>query len=161
MENRPSPLSNVVAVVGRHGDFADGECREVDVDGAKCLLVKKGERYYALSSKCTHYGAPLAKGDFDPHLGIVRCPWHGACFNVATGDIEDYPGLDSLQTYSVDVSEDGNVLVTIPKNQVALSKRTKELGHRNPDQKETIAVIGGGASAQVLTVDGKYLNNTC
>jgi len=33
--------------------------------------------------------------------GRVRCPWHGACFNLATGDIEDFPGLDSLQPYEV------------------------------------------------------------
>lgn len=31
----------------------------------------------------------------------VRCPFHGACFNVRTGDIEEYPGLDSLPTYKV------------------------------------------------------------
>lgn len=31
----------------------------------------------------------------------VRCPFHGACFNVKTGDIEDYPGLDCLPTYKV------------------------------------------------------------
>lgn len=33
--------------------------------------------------------------------GHVRCPWHGACFNIATGDIEDFPGLDSLPTFQV------------------------------------------------------------
>lgn len=33
--------------------------------------------------------------------GRVRCPWHGACFNIATGDIEDFPGLDSLPTFQV------------------------------------------------------------
>lgn len=32
----------------------------------------------------------------------VRCPFHGACFNVTTGDIEDYPGLDCLPTYKVE-----------------------------------------------------------
>lgn len=31
----------------------------------------------------------------------VRCPFHGACFNVRTGDIEEYPGLDSLPSYKV------------------------------------------------------------
>ena len=35
--------------------------------------------------------------------GRVRCPWHGACFNVGNGDIEDYPGLDNLASYSVRV----------------------------------------------------------
>lgn len=34
----------------------------------------------------------------------VRCPFHGACFNVKTGDIEEYPGLDSLPSYKVHCS---------------------------------------------------------
>lgn len=33
--------------------------------------------------------------------GRVRCPWHGACFNIGTGDIEDFPGLDSLPRFQV------------------------------------------------------------
>ena len=35
--------------------------------------------------------------------GHVRCPWHGACFNIRTGDIEDFPGLDSVQKFDVSV----------------------------------------------------------
>ena len=31
----------------------------------------------------------------------VRCPFHGACFNVMTGDIEEFPGLDCLPSYKV------------------------------------------------------------
>ena len=33
--------------------------------------------------------------------GRVRCPWHGACFNVKNGDIEEFPGLDSVPSYKV------------------------------------------------------------
>jgi hypothetical protein len=33
--------------------------------------------------------------------GKVRCPWHGACFNTSTGDIEDSPGLDSIHSFKV------------------------------------------------------------
>lgn len=33
--------------------------------------------------------------------GRVRCPWHGACFNISTGDLEDFPGLDSLHKFQV------------------------------------------------------------
>ena len=35
--------------------------------------------------------------------GHVRCPWHGACFNIRTGDIEDFPGLDSVQKFDVNI----------------------------------------------------------
>lgn len=43
----------------------------------------------------------------------VRCPWHGACFNTKTGDIEEFPGLDSLPTYKV-TSEGFNFVGNIP-----------------------------------------------
>lgn len=33
--------------------------------------------------------------------GRVRCPWHGACFSVSSGDLEDFPGLDSLHKFQV------------------------------------------------------------
>ena len=67
--------------------------------GAKVLLIKQKGEFSAIAPKCTHYGAPLVKGCLGQ--GRIRCPWHGACFNIKTGDIEDFPGLDSLQTYKV------------------------------------------------------------
>jgi len=33
--------------------------------------------------------------------GLIRCPWHGACFSVKSGDIEDFPGLDSIPKFQV------------------------------------------------------------
>ena len=33
--------------------------------------------------------------------GMVQCPWHGACFSVKSGDIEDFPGLDSIPKFDV------------------------------------------------------------
>ena len=74
--------------------------REVELgDDGKALLVHQNGAWSAVGSKCTHYGAPLAKGCLGD--GRVRCPWHGACFNVGTGDIEDFPGLDSLPAFQV------------------------------------------------------------
>ncbi len=51
--------------------------------------------------------------------GRVRCPWHGACFNVGTGDIEDYPGLDSVPRY--DVRVDGEDVIIKADKQVHLT----------------------------------------
>lgn len=68
-------------------------------DGKKILLVKQKGELHAIGTKCTHYGALLHTGALTE--GRVRCPWHGACFNIKTGDIEDYPGLDSLPCYKV------------------------------------------------------------
>ncbi|NXC95139.1 AIFM3 factor, partial [Certhia familiaris] len=38
--------------------------------------------------------------------GRVRCPWHGACFSICTGDIEDFPGLDSLPRFQVKIEKE-------------------------------------------------------
>lgn len=60
-------------------DLKEGEKREVEVEGVeegKVLLVKFGGKTTALGSKCTHYGAPLAKGVLTGD-GRLTCPWHG------------------------------------------------------------------------------------
>jgi len=36
--------------------------KEVEVEGQKVLVARDQGAYYALSSKCTHFGASLAKG---------------------------------------------------------------------------------------------------
>ena len=73
--------------------------KEVDLGQGKALLVYQDGEYSAIGHKCTHFGAPLAKGYLGN--GRVRCPWHGACFNVKTGDIEDFPGLDGIHKFEV------------------------------------------------------------
>lgn len=46
-------------------DLKNGQLQEVEVEGieeGKVLLAKVKDEVHALSAKCTHYGAPLAKG---------------------------------------------------------------------------------------------------
>jgi len=60
-------------------DLKPGEKREVEVEGiegGKVLLCNVGGNYSALGAKCTHYGAPLAKGVMTGD-GRITCPWHG------------------------------------------------------------------------------------
>lgn len=52
-------------------------------ENGKILLVKQEGCVYALGTKCSHYGAPLVTGALGK--GLVRCPWHGACFDLKTG----------------------------------------------------------------------------
>ena len=77
--------------------------KEVEVGEGKALLVHQNGEWSALGAKCTHYGAPLSKGCLGNDR--VRCPWHGACFNISSGDIEDFPGLDSLPKFQVSVGD--------------------------------------------------------
>lgn len=60
-------------------DLKSGEKREVEVEGienGKVLLANLNGTTHAMSSKCTHYGAPLKLGVLSPD-GRITCPWHG------------------------------------------------------------------------------------
>lgn len=60
-------------------DLKSGEKREFEVEGienGKVLLAKVGDKTHAMSSNCTHYGAPLKLGVLTPD-GRLTCAWHG------------------------------------------------------------------------------------
>uniref|UniRef100_A0A3P8TKG2 Apoptosis inducing factor mitochondria associated 5 n=1 Tax=Amphiprion percula TaxID=161767 RepID=A0A3P8TKG2_AMPPE len=75
-------------------DLQDGQMMEVEVGRHTVLLARTDGKYSAIGNQCTHYGAPLSKGVITGHR--VRCPWHGSCFNIQTGDLEEFPGIDCL-----------------------------------------------------------------
>ncbi|XP_061907222.1 apoptosis-inducing factor 3 isoform X2 [Entelurus aequoreus] len=105
-------------------DLENGQMREVDLGSGRALLIKQHGEFSALGHKCPHYGAPLVKGVLSK--GHVRCPWHGACFNIATGDIEDFPGLDCLPTFQVRVEKD-KVIIRANKQALQSQKRSKAM----------------------------------
>ncbi|KGL93409.1 Apoptosis-inducing factor 3, partial [Charadrius vociferus] len=113
------------------------------------LLVRNRKEFSALGSKCPHYGAPLSKGVLKGER--LRCPWHGACFNIKTGDIEEYPSLDCLPCFKVTV-KDGKVFVTAKKKVLTLPAVTKHKQHlglskRCPLNQSTMLLLGGGVAA--------------
>jgi apoptosis-inducing factor 3 len=105
-----SNSSYVESVVCNENELKENEMKVFDIgEDGRVLLVKQKGQISALGTKCTHYGAPLVTGALGD--GRIRCPWHGACFNIKTGDIEDFPGFDSLPCYQVTISEKGEVKV--------------------------------------------------
>ncbi|KAM9800860.1 apoptosis inducing factor mitochondria associated 4 [Neosynchiropus ocellatus] len=136
----------VTALVCQEADLKDGEMKEVSVEEQKVLLVRTNGQYSAVGGRCSHYGAPLIKGVLVGDR--VRCPFHGACFSVTTGDIEDYPGLDSLPKYKVKV-QDGNVYVSINKESLKVTRRVKEMCTVRPEVAHTSLLIGGGPASLV------------
>uniref|UniRef100_A0A673NN14 Apoptosis-inducing factor 3-like n=1 Tax=Sinocyclocheilus rhinocerous TaxID=307959 RepID=A0A673NN14_9TELE len=105
-------------------DLENGQMREVDLGAGRALLIKEHGEFFAMGHKCPHYGAPLVKGVLSK--GHVRCPWHGACFNITTGDIEDFPGLDSLPTFQARVEKE-KVIIRANKQALQTQRRSKAM----------------------------------
>lgn len=133
-------------------ELQDGQHKAVDFDGGKVLVSKVHGEVYATSAFCTHYGAPLEKGVMS-HDGRVVCPWHGACFSVKTGDIEDAPGLDSLWSYSASI-KNGKIVVKASEKEVKSKVGRIVSKSRSPKDhtKEKVVIVGGG-SGGIHTVE--------
>ncbi|OBT81047.1 hypothetical protein VE02_10298, partial [Pseudogymnoascus sp. 03VT05] len=128
-------------------DLKPGEKREVEVDGieeGKVLLLNVGGKTTAVGAKCTHYGAPLVKGVLTAD-GRITCPWHGACFNAKTGDIENAPAIDNLPVFGL-VEKNGGVYVTGAQDKIKGSRRKPNI-KCSAVKPENIVVVGGGSGA--------------
>ncbi|KAH6867618.1 hypothetical protein B0T10DRAFT_541846 [Thelonectria olida] len=137
-------------------NLSPGDKQEVEVEGiqdAKVLLVNASGKIHATGARCTHYGAPLAKGVLTTN-GRLTCPWHGACFNAKTGDVEDAPALDALPIFSV-TENDGGVYITGEESAIKSSRRKPnfECAMAAGAQKDHIVIIGGGSGA-LGTIEG-------
>jgi NADPH-dependent 2,4-dienoyl-CoA reductase/sulfur reductase-like enzyme/nitrite reductase/ring-hydroxylating ferredoxin subunit len=116
------------------GGMLLGKAGEDDV-----LLVRRGDKIFAVGAHCTHYHGPLADGLV---VGdTIRCPWHHACFDLATGEALRAPALVPLDCWKVE-QRGGKIFVRekLPPQQ-AESKARKTAA-----QPQKIVIIGGGAA---------------
>lgn len=78
----------------------------VEVDGIQIALFSlSGDSVVAIEEKCPHRGAPLSEGHVEGT--VVRCPWHGAKFDMNTGKVLNPPARRDLKCYPVEKRPDG------------------------------------------------------
>lgn len=144
---KPEKYDYIEDVVCKETDINENEMKLLPLGdaGKKILLIKQKGQLHAIGTKCTHYGALLHTGALGD--GRIRCPWHGACFNIKTGDIEDYPGLDSLPCYKVNVDETGLVHVKASHKDLDLNRRLKKMCEVDARNETTVVIVGGGPAA--------------
>nr|XP_057943613.1 apoptosis-inducing factor 3 [Doryrhamphus excisus] len=136
----------LVQAVCLESDLKDGQMLEVEVGHHSVLLTRSEGQYSATGNQCTHYGAPLSKGVISGHR--VRCPWHGACFNVHTGDVEEFPGMDCLPCHKVMI-HNNKVYVSVNKNMLEQQRRMKKMGAAVSGVTHTMLLLGGGVASLI------------
>jgi 3-phenylpropionate/trans-cinnamate dioxygenase ferredoxin component len=97
--------------VAELNDLDNGELMAVEVDGEPICLAKVDGSIYAFTDNCTHISGPLNEGELDGD--VLTCPWHGAQFNVRTGEVLRGPARQDILTYPVQV-EETSILVSLP-----------------------------------------------
>ncbi|MFQ5970985.1 MAG: Rieske (2Fe-2S) protein [Alphaproteobacteria bacterium] len=91
--------------VATASEIPEGEMKQVELDGEEVVVANVEGRFFAFSNTCTHEGGPLGDGDLLDD--VVTCPWHGAEFNVTTGEVlAGGPTDDPIPTYEVRLDGD-------------------------------------------------------
>jgi nitrite reductase/ring-hydroxylating ferredoxin subunit len=93
----------VFVPVLRAAELPDHTLRRVTANGMPVLLLRRGERIYALAETCSHLGAPLAEGRCED-LSVI-CPWHGSRFSFETGKVLNGPSIYPQPCFETRVQE--------------------------------------------------------
>ncbi len=81
----------------------------VDVVGVDVVVVNAGGQLAAYLNACAHQGLPLDDALVDAAAGTITCPWHGFCYDAASGECLSMPGAQ-LQQLPLRI-EDGRIWV--------------------------------------------------
>ena len=130
-------------------DLAENEPVDVDLDGTKVLLVRRGERVWAVAGLCPHKGVPLSKGVVEDGVGPdgraeprIVCGLHRAAFALHDGALRKPPACEALASYRVRV-EGGRVMVSVPADDEP--HPLPAMATRGDDDRHFV-VVGAGAA---------------
>lgn len=107
--------------VAKYEDVRPGHMLDVNAAGKPVLVANVGGILYAVDGQCSHGKGKLAGGTLEGY--IVRCPLHGAMFDIRTGEVHKPkrnaygvpvggPATANLRTYLVE-EVDGQVFVEV------------------------------------------------
>ena len=94
-------------------DLPAGTMRGVTIHGHDVLIANAGGAVFATDNTCTHEDASLSCGVLKGT--IVRCPLHGATFDLRDGAPLDEPAEAPLRCHEVKI-EDGAIFVRLCEN---------------------------------------------
>lgn len=108
-------------VVGTVASLPPGSRVIVEVSGRSIGVFNVNGAYFAIRNSCPHQFAPLCAGNIvgttlpsspgEYVLGrrgeIIRCPWHGWEFEIATGKSIFNPHRMRVKSYDVQVEDGG------------------------------------------------------
>jgi nitrite reductase/ring-hydroxylating ferredoxin subunit/uncharacterized membrane protein len=79
-----------VAVLAE-SELVDGKPTRAMHDGVPILLVRRGERVFALAETCSHFSGPLSEGKLVDNS--IECPYHASRFALDDGHVVNGPAV--------------------------------------------------------------------
>jgi len=72
-------------------DLPESKPARADYQGTPILLVRKGDRIFALAETCSHFSGPLSEGKLEGDS--IVCPYHASRFSLSDGRVINGPAV--------------------------------------------------------------------
>ena len=96
--------------VAKTSDIPAGTVKSFVVENEVIAIFNLNNNYYALKDQCSHMELPLSDGILEDD--IIVCAYHGAEFDIKTGDVLCMPAVEPVEAFEVKV-EDEQIYVSI------------------------------------------------
>jgi 3-phenylpropionate/trans-cinnamate dioxygenase ferredoxin subunit len=90
--------------VASSSELPAGERLFVEIDGKPIVIFNIGGQYFAIADVCSHDDGPVGDGKLDGYE--IKCPRHGASFDVRTGRVLSLPGIVDIPAYPTRVVDE-------------------------------------------------------
>lgn len=90
--------------VCRKSDVPENGNKSFTVQGEEILIVRSNGDFFGLEDSCSHTGLSLQGGIIDGYS--IKCPHHGACFDVRTGEAVALPAIAPVERYELVIDGD-------------------------------------------------------
>jgi nitrite reductase/ring-hydroxylating ferredoxin subunit len=84
-------------------ELADDQPTRAMHDGASILLVRSGQRLFAMAQTCSHFSGPLSEGKLVD--GSIECPYHASRFALEDGRVINGPAVHPQPCLEVRIRE--------------------------------------------------------
>jgi len=99
-----------IAVASKQ-ELPQGERLFVEIDDKTIVMFNIDEEIFAIADVCSHDDGPLGDGNLDGFE--IKCPRHGASFDVRTGRVLSLPAIVDIPAYPVRITN-GQIEIGIP-----------------------------------------------
>jgi 3-phenylpropionate/trans-cinnamate dioxygenase ferredoxin component len=84
---------------GPSENLVDGHKKRFLAGETALMLARVDGQLFAIEDTCTHNKASLSSGKMEGYS--VQCPWHGAKFDIRTGQVLVLPAAVPVKTFKI------------------------------------------------------------
>ncbi|MGB2691409.1 MAG: non-heme iron oxygenase ferredoxin subunit [Thermodesulfobacteriota bacterium] len=97
--------------IAKVSDIQPGEIKSFVLGNEMVAICNTDGAFYAFIDECSHQTLPLSDGLLEGKT--ITCAYHGAEFNIETGEALCLPAVDGIETYEVKVEGD-DIYILLP-----------------------------------------------